>query len=68
MSSFIISNHRKKYNPRIKHKLLLFDLRAEDMYGNEKLFSAQNHVKNKTKNNNSNNNDDDDDNDNMDVL
>ena len=37
------------------------------MYGNEKLFSAQNHVKNKTKNN-KNNDDDDDNNDNMDVL
>jgi len=37
------------------------------MYGNEKLFSAPNHVKNKTNNSNNNNNDDDDD-DNMDVL
>ena len=65
LSCCIISNHREEYtcNPRIKHRLLLFDLRAEDMYGNEKLFSAQNYVKNKTKNNNN-----DDDNDNMDVL
>ena len=35
------------------------------MYGNEKLFSAQNHVKNKTKNNND---DDDDDDHNTYVL
>ena len=33
------------------------------MYGNEKLFSAQIHVQNKTKNNNNN-----DDDDNMNVL
>ena len=35
------------------------------MYGNEKLFLTQIHVKNKTKQNKNNNNDDDD---NMDVL
>ena len=40
LSSCIISNHHKEYNPRIKRRLPLFDLRAKDMYRNEKVFSV----------------------------
>ena len=45
MSSCIISNHRKEYNPRIKHRLLLFDLRAEDVWQRKTVLSPKSRLK-----------------------